>query len=285
MKVGSICPSLYHLNYFKYVEGEHKYPKISFEKSQYTYHIILVEKGTFDVSIGGSISHLEAADALYLLPGDVYRILPCGVDFSLYNLFFDFFDCAERNDHRYQSCVFMQSFDTQMCLPRVDFEDAAALNKSRIFKHVFEKSFKSPLYIHRTDAVHHLYERSMLLSVLADMLSSEGGGRQKSTTQRILEYIRCNPENDLSGEALSAFFSYHKNHINKLIKRETGKSLSEHVRYAKIEHAKTLILEEGCSLSEISVRLGYFDYSHFYKAFNKETGITPTEYIKRFGFC
>lgn len=36
-------------------------------------------------------------------------------------------------------------------------------------------------------------------------------------------------------------------------------------------------------MSEISVRLGYFDYSHFYKAFYKETGINPTEYIKGFG--
>ena len=179
----------------------------------------------------------------------------------------------------------MQSFDTQMCLPRIDFENAAALNKSRIFKHVFEKSLKSLLYIQRTDVVHRLYERSMLLSFIADILSSEGSEKTNSITQRILEYIKCNPENDLSGDALSAIFSYHKNHINKLIKRKTGKSLSEYVRYTKIEHAKTLILEEGYSLSEIAMRLGYFDYSHFYKAFYKETGSSPTEYICCSGVC
>ena len=67
------------------------------------------------------------------------------------------------------------------------------------------------------------------------------------------------------------------------IKRETGRSLSEYIRYIKVEYAKTLILEEGCSLSEISMRLGYFDYSHFYKAFYKEVGISPTEYMKMFG--
>ena len=83
---------------------------------------------------------------------------------------------------------------------------------------------------------------------------------------------------------MSLLFSYHKNHINKLVKRETGKSLSEYIRYVRIKHAKTLIFEEGVSLSEISMRLGYFDYSHFYKAFYKETGMIPTEYIKVFGF-
>ena len=119
--------------------------------------------------------------------------------------------------------------------------------------------------------------------MIADMVSSAQGNKATNTAQRILEYIRCNPENDLSGNALSALFSYHKNHINKLIKHETGKSLSEYIRYSKIEHAKMLILEEGCSLSEISTRLGYFDYSHFYKAFHKETGIIPTEYLKLSG--
>jgi AraC-like DNA-binding protein len=129
-------------------------------------------------------------------------------------------------------------------------------------------------------ALSRLYERAALTALIADLLTSSQDTPPKSAVQNIMEYIRCNPEKDLSGNALSTIFFFHKNHINKLIKRETGKSLCEYVRYAKIEHAKTLLSEEGCSLSEISTRLGYFDYSHFYKAFYKETGITPTKYIK-----
>ena len=284
MKINDICPSLYHLSYFKYVDREHKYPRISYEKSQYAYHIILLEKGTVDISVGGKTIRIEAADALYLLPGDVYRILPCGSDFSLFNLFFDFCDRDNIGDNRYNSCVFMQSFDAKLSLPRVAFEDAAALNKSGIFKNVFEERLRLLLDIKRTDLIRGLYERSVLLSVIANMLSSRQESKPESTVQRILEYIKSNPEKDLSGAALSLLFSYHKNHINKLVKRETGKSLSEYIRYVRIKHAKTLIFEEGVSLSEISMRLGYFDYSHFYKAFYKETGIIPTEYIKVFGF-
>lgn len=285
MKLQSICPSLYRLGYFKYEDGKRQYPKLSFEKSQYVYHIISVETGAFDVLINGKCERAEAGDVLYLLPGDIYRILPCGTDFSLYNLFFDFRDPLTSADNRYQTCVFTQSFQAPWCLPSIAFEDASALNKSGIFKKVHERNLKPLLYSKRSDTLSRLYERAALTALIADLLTSSQDTPPKSAVQNIMEYIRCNPEKDLSGNALSTIFFFHKNHINKLIKRETGKSLCEYVRYAKIEHAKTLLSEEGCSLSEISIRLGYFDYSHFYKAFYKETGIIPTEYLKLSGGC
>ena len=145
MKAQSICPSLYRLAYFKYVAKEQTYPKLPLEKSQYVYHMISVESGTFDVTVNGSTARVEAGDLLYLLPGDVYRILPCGLDFSLYNLFFDLRDSCTEHDNRYTNCVFLQSFQPQLCLPRVEFEDACVLNQSGIFPKInaFEKNFSA----------------------------------------------------------------------------------------------------------------------------------------------
>ena len=282
MKLNNISPSLYNFSYFKYVDAENKYPKISFEKSQYVYRIISVAEGSFDVLINGKKERLEAGDAVYLLPGEVYRILPRGEDFSIYNLFFDFFDIENINDNRLKYCAFMEGFNFGLCLSKIDFEDAPILNNSGIFKKLFENDFKLHLYTNRGDAISKLYQRSTLISIIADILSKGQDKKVKSTVRKILEYIISNPEEDLSGDKLSALFSYHKNHINKLIRSETGKSLNEYVRSVKIEYAKKLLLEEGYSLSEVSMKLGFYDYSHFYKAFRKETGTIPTEYIKLF---
>ena len=82
MKIQKINPLLYHISYFKYVDGDYKYPKISFDKSQYVYRILLVDKGELDVCVDGKTEHIRAGDALYLLPGETYRLLPCGEDFS-----------------------------------------------------------------------------------------------------------------------------------------------------------------------------------------------------------
>lgn len=281
MKIQSIRPLLYHLYYFKYVDGDHKFPKISLDKSQYVYRILLLDKGALDVCVGGKTERIKAGDALYLLPGDTYRLLPCGEDFSLYNLFFDFLDDRAIKESISNSCVFMKYYDSHLCLPRVEFEDADVLNKSGIIKNIScEKALRSLLQKDRADALYGFYGRAALFSVITDILSAEQGNKKKSSTvEKILEYIKNNPERALSGDELSKLFSYHKNHINKLIKQETGRSLSEYIRYVKIEYAKMLLSEELYSTSEVAIRLGYYDYSHFCKAFLLETGARPTKYL------
>ena len=285
MKISEIRPSLHRISYFQYVQRDRECPKISFEKSQYVYHILLLDKGMLDVCVGGKTERIKAGDALYLLPGEVYRLIPCEEDFSLYNLFFDFLD--DRAKAVSNTCVFMKYYDARICLPGVVFEDAAVLNKSGVIKNVFcAKALKQLLYTAPTDALYGFYSLSAIFSVIADILTTDKSNEKKgSAAEPILEYIRSNPEGDLSGDALSRLFSYHKNHINKLVKRETGRALGEYVRYVKIEYAKTLLLENLYSTSEIATRLGYYDYSHFYKAFLEETGDRPTEYISNRRGC
>ena len=282
MKVQNIRPLIYRLSYFKYLVADNKYPKISLDKSQYVYRILLIDKGELDVCVGGKKERIRAGEALYLLPGEIYRLLPCGEDFSLYNLFFDYMDDRPIKENKVQSCVFMNNYDTRLCLPRIEFEDAAVLNKSGIIKNVsFEKTLRTLLCKKTADELYRFYELSAMFSVIAEILSSESKNKKKNpTVEPIIEYIRSNPEKDLSGDALSGVFSYHKNHINKLIKKETGKTLSEYVRYVKIEYAKMLLSEGLCSSTEVATRLGYYDYSHFYKAFLSETDVRPTEYLQ-----
>ena len=55
--------------------------------------------------------------------------------------------------------------------------------------------------------------------------------------------------------------------------------MSEYARYDKIEYAKTLLSEELYSAEEVAAMLGYYDYSHFYKAFLAETATRPNEYL------
>ena len=282
MKIRNIRPLVYRLSYFQYKNGDHKFPKISFDKSQYVYHILLIDTGSLDVCVNGKTERLTKGDSLYLLPGDVYRLFPCGEDFSLYNLFFDFLDSRPVRESDRNNCVFLKYYDESLCLPQIAFEDATVLNQSGIFKNISEEPLKSLLYRSPTDALYDFYGLSALFSVISDMLTSERDNAKKhSSAEPILEYIKTHPEKDLSGDALSKLFSYHKNHINKLIKQETGKSMREYIRSVKMEYAKALLSEELCSPSEVAIRLGYYDYSHFYKAFLLETGTRPTEFLTR----
>ena len=45
MKIQSICPTLQNMVYFQYESGGQQRPKLSSYKSQYAYHILLIDKG------------------------------------------------------------------------------------------------------------------------------------------------------------------------------------------------------------------------------------------------
>ena len=281
MKIKDICPSLYRLSYFTYTKGEHRWPKIALDKSQYVYRILLIDKGALDVCVGNTTARLCAGDALYLLPGECYRLSPSKEDFALYNLFFDFLDERPMKESKHTACVFMKYYDASLCLSQIEFEDAPMLNRSGIVKSASPgTALKELLDRDPADALYDFYARSALFSVIADLLSAQKTNKPKSSNATpILDYIKANPEKDLSGEALSKLFSYHKNHINKLVKQETGRSLGAYIRHIRIEYAKTLLMEGLYSTSEVALRLGYYDYSHFYKAFLLETGARPTDYL------
>ncbi|MFK7922573.1 MAG: helix-turn-helix domain-containing protein, partial [Bacteroidia bacterium] len=76
------------------------------------------------------------------------------------------------------------------------------------------------------------------------------------------------------GEALNLSGSY----LSDLLKLETGRSAKDHIHAFVIEQAKTLLLNQPSSISQVAFDLG-FEYSqHFSKLFKTKTGMSPSEY-------
>ncbi len=70
------------------------------------------------------------------------------------------------------------------------------------------------------------------------------------------------------------------NHCNFIFKKQTGLTITEYIIREKMDMAKKMILSKSIPLSEISVRLGYSDYSYFSKLFKKCYGESPVCYKK-----
>lgn len=68
------------------------------------------------------------------------------------------------------------------------------------------------------------------------------------------------------------------NYLSDLLKKETGYSAKDQINSFIIEKAKTLLLSESDSVSEIAYTLG-FNYPHYFsRLFKSKTGMTPQEY-------
>lgn len=68
------------------------------------------------------------------------------------------------------------------------------------------------------------------------------------------------------------------NYFGDLIKKETGKSASEHIQDKLMDMAKEKIYDTEKTISEIAYELGFRYPQHFSRLFKKIAGITPKEY-------
>lgn len=72
--------------------------------------------------------------------------------------------------------------------------------------------------------------------------------------------------------------NFSANYLGDLLKKETGKSVKEHIKLFIIEKAKTLLLNQPHTIGEIAYKLG-FNYPHYFsRMFKAQTGITPLEF-------
>lgn len=71
--------------------------------------------------------------------------------------------------------------------------------------------------------------------------------------------------------------SIHINHLNKVLKENTGKTTTEHINNRLIQEAKILLRHSDWNISEIAYSLGFEQLSHFSSFFKKHTTHSPNE--------
>jgi len=69
----------------------------------------------------------------------------------------------------------------------------------------------------------------------------------------------------------------HVNHLNKVLKENTGKTTTEHISGRLAQEAKILLKQTDWNISEIAYSLGFEQLSHFSSFFKKQTSLSPVE--------
>ena len=67
--------------------------------------------------------------------------------------------------------------------------------------------------------------------------------------------------------------------LQKCFRQVFGKSISEYALTEKMEVARQMLAGKKYSVSEVGYQLGYSNMSHFTKAFNRQFGINPKDFL------
>ena len=105
----------------------------------------------------------------------------------------------------------------------------------------------------------------------------------KSFIQKVTSFILENLDNqNLDVDILAEKMFMSRSTLYRKIKAVTGEAPSDFIRLVRLKRAAELLASGTYRAMEVSEMVGYSSFSWFYKAFQKQFGTHPTEYVQSF---
>lgn len=119
-----------------------------------------------------------------------------------------------------------------------------------------------------------------LLCVLNSEIASQNKKREPldSLSEKIVEWLRINPDRQLNSADVSERFGYNEDYISRLLKQQYGHGLKQMIVAKRMDYLRFMLLETERTLTEIASQGGFSDVKLFLKFFSYHEGITPTRY-------
>ncbi|MEQ9187847.1 MAG: AraC family transcriptional regulator [Cryomorphaceae bacterium] len=83
-------------------------------------------------------------------------------------------------------------------------------------------------------------------------------------------------------EQLAGKLAVSQRYLSDTLKKETGKTSTEHLQLYLIDEAKNILLGPKKSVAEVAYELGFEYPPYFSRLFKKKVGISPTEYREKY---
>jgi AraC-like DNA-binding protein len=103
--------------------------------------------------------------------------------------------------------------------------------------------------------------------------------------QHLTEYLESGQLQEKgipSIEQIAAKMLVSQRYLSDTLKKETGKTTTEHLHLHLIDEAKNILLQPNKSISEVAYELGFEYPPYFSRLFKKKEGISPTEYREKY---
>jgi AraC-like DNA-binding protein len=130
-------------------------------------------------------------------------------------------------------------------------------------------------------ALPELEQRAFVETLICEMIiflsASEGLVFSRTDNElgaRVTKYLNANIERNISLDKLAGRFFVSKYHLCRAFKKYSGVSVHSYINHKRIMYAKQLI-ESGETASGAAERVGYGDYSAFYRAYVRIVGKSP----------
>lgn len=130
---------------------------------------------------------------------------------------------------------------------------------------------------------HHITYAQLILSEILILLSTADTTKAEECEAlgaRVIKYLNTHIEKDMSLDKIAGHFFVSKYYLCRAFKRHNGISIHGYITQKRVMYAKQL-MESGETASGAAYRVGFGDYSAFYRACLKVTGHSPLTIQKK----
>lgn len=96
------------------------------------------------------------------------------------------------------------------------------------------------------------------------------------------KYIEEHLFEDLNRQQVADYIHVHPDYLSRILKEDTGRSLSEYIKYRRILEAQKLLDYSEMNVVQIAQAVGFKTSSYFCTVFKQITGFTPFDYRNRY---
>ncbi|TYP78954.1 AraC family transcriptional regulator [Paenibacillus methanolicus] len=101
------------------------------------------------------------------------------------------------------------------------------------------------------------------------------------TIERALEFIETNLPNKITLEQLARHSHLSKFHLHRLLRHALGMPVMDYVRARKITASLETLFSQRYTVLEVGVMYGFEHEQSYIRAFKKQLGLTPGEFVRR----
>lgn len=241
-----------------------------------------------------------SGDGVLIIEGEQYPIRPgmtvlfsAGTEYiwaieqvKYYSLNFDYthnFSHITESIHPIHSDVFHE----KLIIERPYFENVEILNKPIILSDAANVGYLTSLITTEfsTGEKHKdILLSSLLKSAIATIVrvcyysKNTKESKAQKIVSDIISYINMNYEIPISNEDIAKRFHFNSAYLNRVFRKNTGRSIHEFLVSCRIAAAKEMLRSQSISVGEIAEKCGFSSGYHFAKIFRQKTGFTPSGY-------
>lgn len=93
-----------------------------------------------------------------------------------------------------------------------------------------------------------------------------------------MRFIESNLDGGLTVQAIAQSVAMSPSHFAHRFRALTGVSPIQHVKSLRLDKARRLLLDDGCTVDKAAFEAGYASVSHFSRDFRRQFGVSPARY-------